>query len=282
MQRPLSADKPVIDYFRAVPGQDVTARYSNAALRELAIAVHESPGGWRGGRRCPMTADELWESRRDRWLRVWAHLAGRDVPIMGSRARGRGHGIAWVLAQVAAAPETHPMDAESAVGWEITPDASSAGAAEPPRPAFTAHLAAARRLAGSGWSEVSWGELGSGELRGTWRDALPQGKRAAARVVHEQTTAAIAAATAFAAGVRGTSRARLDHHLRQVVVYLLHHGHRGLKPKGWRRTARVVFGLSYTPTARGNWDATPEARVLRRDFAAAKRLVALARSRPAP
>ena len=250
-------------------------------LLDLAIVADFAREGssWRGGRL--MTAPELRESRAEAWLKVWAHLAGCDVLVMGSRGRRLGDGIAWLVAQVATAPGTHPMDAESAVSWEISPSAISHRAVQSPRPAFTAHLAAARRLAGAGWSEVTWGQLGSATPRGTWRAVLPEKRRAASGLVQRDVAAAIKAARALARGVRGKARMRLDHHMREVVVYLLRRGHGDLKFRGRRRAAQALWGYSPADTtATSDWDDSPEARALRRDLVAADRLVLLARARP--
>jgi len=252
-------------------------------LLDLAVASDSARWATRGGR--IMTLAERWETRADRWHRVWAHLAGKDVALMGSRARRPAEGHAWVTAQIAAEPGLREDEAASANGWEITAGVAGVRVSRPTPAARALHLKEARKLAGIGWSEASWGELGSRLPSRTWRGRLPPGKRAAVRLAQEHIRAALREARANLtrhAWQRdaGARRMRLDHHLRQVVVYMLLHGYGELKRRGWRRAARVLFDLADVPPI--GFDDFAEARAVKRDYQAARELVNLAKSRPAP
>ena len=88
---------------------------------------------------------------------------------------------------------------------------------------------------------------------------------------------------ALLADFRGAARMRLEHHLRQFIVYVLRRGHGRLRKRGRRKTAQVVFDIPAWQTApKEGYDYSADMAKLRRDYDAAQRLVELTRALPAP
>lgn len=195
---------------------------------------------------------------------------------MGSSGRVAGEGTAWVHTAVAS---LHPKKTVVASGWFVLPEATNLRDAGPPAATLTAFRETAAELAGMGFAAVCWGTLGREKPRRSWQIDLPSGTRAAERAVEEGIAAAVNAALGYVRRTAvgrdgGPTRKRLDHHSRQLAVYLLHHGHGHLKRRGWRRTAWEFFGTP--PFRTEDWDDSPQAQSLRRDYAAACRRIVLA------
>ena len=205
------------------------------------------------------------------------HEARRARDGLQRTRRRRRYGLGPGRGSVAA-----PQEDGVASGWFVGPQAANARDAGLPSARLSAFREAAAELAGVGWAAVCWGTLGQAKPERCWHIDLPSGTRAAERAVEEGIAAAVNAALTYvrrAALARdgGPTRKRLDHHPRQLAVYLLHHGHGQLKRRGWRRTAMVLFNDETTPKT-GLWVESKQARALRRDHTAACRRIGIAAS----
>src|SRR5262249_47877002 len=130
-----------------------------------------------------LSEQERSETRADHWRRVWSHLAGKDVVIMGSRGRRPGDGHAWVTAKLTTAPGQSLVEARIVLAWDVEPGVSGVRVLrQQPRASRALYLTDARHLAGRGWSEVAWGEFGSRTPMWTHRVRLPHDRRKAARL----------------------------------------------------------------------------------------------------
>ena len=239
-------------------------------LVALAVNADLSPSYIGGRLASPTERRRLRAERRrlrvDHWARVWVHLQGKPVLIMGSSSLKRG---AWVRVRFRETRLARPHACVPPFGWLLPP-----GQRRRPALPVADCVAMAACLAGKGRLEVAWGAIsktGKPRARRVWRLALPPGRRAARVVARKQLDAALREAYRFAARLRDADapkRIRLDTYLRHLVAYLLRTGSR---PTPWPRAVerfRKAIGMA------DDDDALEAAALALRDhYRAARRLV---------
>ena len=81
-------------------------------------------------------------------------------------------------------------------------------------------------------------------------------------------------------GVANPADLLTSHHNAPLTIIFARRGRDDHTRRGWRRAARVLFDLADVPPI--GFDDFAEARAVKRDYQAARELVNLAKSRPAP